>query len=139
MKDVIISIKGAQQSPGEEENVIEMETDGKYSYENGTVRIDYMESELTGMEGTRTELEVTGTGVTITRTGTVSSQMVFIMGEKNYFMYNTTYGSFTIGLDTKKIEADLSESGGSLEVRYQLDTDSVLLSKNSLQIQIREV
>ena len=139
MKDVIISIKGTQQTPDEEKNVVEFETDGKYSKEDGKTCIEYMESELTGMAGTKTSIELTEEGATITRTGTVTSQMVFIMGEKNYFMYTTPFGSLTIGLDTKTVKADLGETGGSLEIRYYLDTDSKLLSKNALEIQIREV
>ena len=139
MKNVVISIKGTQQGPDEEKNTIEFETDGRYSFEDGVARFDYEESEITGMEGTLTALEVAKECVTITRTGTVNSQMVFILGEKNHFMYNTAFGSASIGLDTRTVRADFGETGGSLEMRYQLDADGRPISRNELQIQIREV
>ena len=139
MKNVVISIKGTQQGVDDEKNTIEMETDGHYSYEDGTARIDYMESELTGLEGTRTDIEAAAGKVTITRTGTLNSQMVFIMGEKNYFMYGTSFGAASIGLDTKTVKTDFDGTGGSLYIKYSLDSDSRIISRNDLQIQIREV
>ena len=88
MKDVIISIKGLQ-GTDEEGNDLELVTDGLYSYEPDNVAFEYMESELTGMEGTRTEFSVAGDQVVITRRGTVNMQMTFKAGEKYYFVYDT--------------------------------------------------
>ena len=55
--DVIISISGLQDA-GTPDN-IEFVTCGKYSYEKNFIRISYMESEPTGLEGTQTTITIT--------------------------------------------------------------------------------
>ena len=54
MKDVIISITGTQDAPQGEDNTIELVTEGKYCFKDGRGKLTYMESELTGMAGTKT-------------------------------------------------------------------------------------
>lgn len=47
LKDVLINIKGAQGSDGEE-SVIELTTDGRFGEKNGGFYITYDESEMIG-------------------------------------------------------------------------------------------
>ena len=54
MKNVIISIKGTQNFIQDPSDTVELGTDGKYTYADGRGELTYMESELTGMEGTKT-------------------------------------------------------------------------------------
>lgn len=54
MKDVIISIIGVQNFTQGSDDTVELVTEGKYSYRDGRGELSYMESELTGMQGTRT-------------------------------------------------------------------------------------
>ena len=58
MKDVIISIKGRQNDPNGEENAVELVTDGEFDYKNGEGTLSYMDSELTGLEGTKTTFTI---------------------------------------------------------------------------------
>ena len=58
--DVIISISGLQDARTPDN--IEFVTCGKYSYEKNFIRISYMESELTGLEGTQTTITITPEG-----------------------------------------------------------------------------
>ena len=137
MKNVIISIKGLQ-GTDEEGNDIELVTDGLYAYSAERVDFEYMESELTGMEGTRTQFAVEGDQVMITRQGTVNMQMPFKAGEKDYFVYDTPYGNMTMGVDTKSVLSKFDESGGELCVRYIMDLGNAMVSRNSFEINIRE-
>lgn len=136
MKDVIISVKGLM---GTDENgdEIELVTKGLYSYRNGKARFSYLESELTGMEGTKTAFDVSEGYTSITRTGSVTMQMVFEEGKKNYFVYNTPYGSMTMGVDTHSVYSKLGEDGGSLNVKYVLDISGSMVSRNNLDVNIR--
>ena len=67
MKDVIISIKGTQNDADGEDSEIELVTDGQFSFENGEGVFSYMESELTGLEGTKTSFTISPLGVVLSR------------------------------------------------------------------------
>ena len=139
MKNVIISIKSLQDYNVSESDEIELMTDGEYQHENGVSILTYRESELTGLEGTRTTIKVERDRVTMTRDGAVTTQMVFVEGEKHYFAYETPYGAITMGLDTFSIMSSLGKHGGDIKLRYVLNVDSAPLSRNEFKINVREV
>ena len=114
MKDVIISITGSQYSDQSEDDAVELVTDGQYCFKDGHGKLTYTESALTGMEGTVTSFLISPGEVVLAREGTLTSRMVFREGLKNTFLYDTPYGSTTMGLDTHKISSSLSEKGGDL-------------------------
>ena len=68
-KDVIISIRGLQESQGESEDPITLVTAGRFYRKNGLYYISYDETELTGLEGTRTTVKVGPDTVKVIRTG----------------------------------------------------------------------
>lgn len=138
MKDVIISIFGLQNLNGDSSDDVEFVTDGRYSFENGKAEFSYLESELTGMQGTRTTFTVSPEEVVITRDGSVNMQMVFREGQKHYFMYETPFGSLTMGVDTMSILDSMGESGGRLEVKYMIDMEHSVVSRNQFRINVRE-
>lgn len=136
-KNVIISIKGTQ-TTDDDSDVYELVTDGTYSFSDTSYKFTYMESELTGLEGTKTTFQIDNGQVVLTREGAFNSQMVFEKGKKHYFLYDTPYGSTTMGVDTHKFSAGLGEHGGNIELSYAVDLDSVILGKNNFEINIRE-
>ena len=89
MKDVIISITGSQYEASGPEDAIELVTDRQYCYKNGSGTLTYMESELTGMEGTKTSFIFSPEEVVLSREGTLTSRMVFREGKKSTFLYDT--------------------------------------------------
>lgn len=137
-KDVIISIKGAQRPEDGESGAVELVTDGEYSFDNGNIRFSYMESELTGLNGTQTSFDIADGAVTLTRRGTVNSSMVFQVGKKHYFAYETPFGAITMGVDTHSIKNRLGETGGDLEIRYVIDLENAGITRNMFQINIKE-
>ena len=137
MKDVIISIKGSQPDSGEESSY-ELITDGTYSYAPDRCEFTYMESELTGLEGTRTTFCIDPEKVTLTREGSFNAQMIFQRGKKHLFLYETPYGAATMGVNTRKIRTGLTEHGGDIELSYVVDVDNVALGRNDFTIHIRE-
>ena len=139
MKDVMIHITAAQSdSEQEREELAEFSTEGRYEFEDGSGVIVYMESELTGMEGTRTTIRFTPDGATLTRTGNLTGRMDFIPGERNSFLYETPYGTATVGLQTKVYKSTLTESGGTLDIEYVVDFDHAFVGTNTLHITIQE-
>ena len=136
MKDVIISIKGLTGTDEDGED-IELVTDGAYCFDEKKTAFEYLESELTGMDGTKTEFKVEPDSVMITRSGTVNMQMLFEEGRKHYFSYETPFGSMTMGVDTQSIRNELSEKGGRLEVRYLMDLGNSMITRNKFEINIK--
>lgn len=57
LKDVLINIKGTQGS-GNEQDVIELTTDGRFGEKNGGFYITYDESEMIGIENVKTSLYI---------------------------------------------------------------------------------
>ncbi len=138
MKDVIISIKGVQSLPQGESDSVELVTEGKYSFRDGHGELSYMESELTGMKGTRTSFIFTPEEVVLSREGTLTSRMIFQEGRKNTFLYDTPYGSATMGLDTHRIHSTLGPMGGDMEIDYIVDFDHAVVGRNKFRINVRE-
>ena len=137
-KDVVISIKGMQEYEGAETDTIELVTEGRLIRDEGGYTLSYQESELTGMDGTRTTIEFTPRSAMLTREGTVNSRMYFVRGQKNTFLYETPYGTATVGLETQRYRSTLSEHGGELEIGYVVDFDHAFVGRNQLKINITE-
>ena len=138
MKHVIITVKGIQVTADEPATDMELITEGTYTYENGTGWFTYEETEITGMEGTTTRFDFSPTEAVITREGSVSSKMVFMEGKRNVFLYNTPWGSMTMGIDTHKIENSLTPQGGEIEIDYTLSFDRAPISRNRFSVKIKE-
>lgn len=138
MKKVLITVQGIQITAEEPAANMELFTEGEYSYDNGSGYFTYEETEITGMEGTTTRFDFAHGEAVITREGTVSSKMIFIEGKKNVFLYNTPWGSMTMGIDTHKIESDLDAYGGSIEIDYTLSFDKAEVSRNRFSVKIKE-
>ena len=138
MKDVIISITGVQNYPQGTDDSVELVTEGKYSFRDGRGELSYMESELTGMQGTRTSFTFTPTEGVLSREGTLTSKMIFREGTKNTFLYDTPFGSATMGLDTHRIHSTLGPKGGDMEIDYVVDFDHAVVGRNKFRINVRE-
>jgi uncharacterized beta-barrel protein YwiB (DUF1934 family) len=138
MRDVIISIVGTQKDPSGQKDTVELVTDGQYGFEDGESRLTYEESALTGLNGTRTTFTVSPMGVILRREGSLNSEMVFQEGKKNFFLYETPYGSATMGVDTRRIFASLGEHGGDLELDYDIDFNHAPMGQNIFKINVKE-
>jgi uncharacterized beta-barrel protein YwiB (DUF1934 family) len=138
MKDVIISIIGTQADPAGDNDTIELVTDGKYLFENGQGSLTYMESELTGLAGTKTTFMTDKYGIVMLREGSLNSRMVFEEGKKHHFLYDTPFGAATMGVNTSKAKSLLGEHGGDMEIDYVIDFDHSIVGRNSFKINIRE-
>lgn len=139
MKDVIITITATQatEDNADMDTLAEFTTVGQFSYADGCGTISYLESELTGMEGTFTSIHYTPRGAHLERTGNLTSSMDFTPGVRNTFAYDTPYGSATVGLETLEYTPALSERGGTLNIVYVVDFDQAMVGMNNMHIEIR--
>ena len=137
-KEVIISIKGMQKYENAEPDTIELVTGGRLERDGESFTLSYQESAVTGMDGTLTTFQIEPERVTLLRVGEFNSQMVFQEGRRHLAMYNTPYGSMTIGVNTRHLLADLTERGGDIEIDYAIEIDHSVAGRNVFQINVRE-
>ena len=138
MKDVVIYIRSLHGCGEEDEDSIDFTTDGLYTWDGDTACMTYLESEVTGMEGTRTSVMVMPDTVVVDRDGAITSRMVFREGEKNAFLYDTPVGSATLHMDTRGLNARFNEHGGHMEIDYVLDMEHAFVSRNRFRLTVKE-
>lgn len=139
MKDVLININSTHAYPQGEDDSLEFTTDGYYFFEDDVACLSYMESEVTGLEGTRTSIMAYPDRVVLDRDGLVTSRMIFCQGEKSSFMYSTPYGAVAMGISTGSIRREMDENGGGLFIDYSVDVENSVIARNSFHITVEEV
>lgn len=136
--NVILSIQGIQIQEDEIAQPIELITEGRLARrgEQGYA-LSYLESELTGMEGTRTTFQIEEGRVTLLREGEVNSQMVFEEGLRHLSLYDTPYGSLEIGVHTRRMKVDLDKNGGQIEISYAIEINHAVTGENCFKIDVK--
>ncbi len=140
MKDVIINIK-TEQTVGDSTDTIEFTTDGRFGIKDGSYFISYEESKLLEVDGEiKTTLYIKpNNSVIMQRNGAYSSRMVIEKGVRNNCFYVTPMGELSLGIFGEKVKTAFSENGGSITMNYTIDTNLQLLSRNSVNISVKEV
>ena len=136
-ENVIISIKGKQVNDNGPDEM-ELVTAGQLSRTGNGYTVSYQETELTGLEGTTTVLRIDGPVVTLLREGTVNSQMVFEEGRRHLSMYETPYGSMSVGINTRRVKNTMGESGGDLEIDYAIEIDNLMVGRNYFSMNVKK-
>ncbi len=137
-KPVIISIRGTQASEPGQEDVMELVTQGTLAGQEGDFSLSYRESELTGLEGTTTTFRIEKDQITLTREGTLNSVMIFREGKKHFSPYETPYGGIILGVNTQKAFSDMTETGGSISIRYIMEVENERVGENTFEIHVSE-
>ena len=65
--------------------------------------------------------------------------MMFEEGRKNYTMYETPYGAISMGVSTLGLTSTVKNGVHDLFIRYMIDVDSSVISRNTFKISVREV
>ncbi len=138
--NVILSIRGTQRGAGEQDSsVVELVTLGTLQRDEKGVTISYKETELTGMEGTTTKVRIEdGPKVTLLREGAINTQLIFEMGQWYLALYETPYGSLSVGVQTQRLKNTVSETGGDLEIDYNIEVNNLHAGKNLFRLNVRQ-
>jgi len=137
-KEVIISVTGTQLNEYGEVDSQELITTGSYYLKNGAYFIIYSESEVTGMSGTTTFLKAEPDRVTLNRTGASRQKQVFEPGQRRRANYITPFGVMYIAVTPSKVEVNLTDAGGSINLEYVLEVENEKISDNKLSLTVRE-
>ena len=124
MTNVVLSIRGSQEYPGQEPEVIELVTDGTMEFRNGGWNISYQESALTGLEGVTTTFRVEPDKVILTREGTLNSQMVFQLGVDHESLYQMPFGALLLTVRATHLFYDIVPDGGMIDLTYTINIEN---------------
>ena len=140
IKDVIIEIK-TEQTVDCDTDQIEFTTDARYGFKDGSYFVSYDESQLLEVDGeVKTTLFVKpDNSIVLQRKGAYNSRMVIEKGIRNNCFYQTPHGELSLGIFGEKVFSRLNDNGGEISMKYTIDTGSQMLSRNNVNISIREV
>jgi uncharacterized beta-barrel protein YwiB (DUF1934 family) len=138
-ENFLISIRG-RQKVDDETGEIELTTLGSYVKRGESRFIVYKEYTSEEQNTTRTSiLKIDGgSKVTLMRGGDDNTRLILERGKRHLCQYDTEYGNMMIGVFTSRMQSELDDLGGSLEVSYTLDVNSNLSSQNEIFITIKE-
>ncbi len=123
-KNVVLAIRGRQQYPEQEPEVIELVTEGTMELHNGGWNITYEESALTGLEGVITTFRVEPGKVTLTRKGTLNSRMIFQEGVRHDSLYQMPFGALMLTVEATFVFFDIVSDGGVIDLSYNITIEN---------------
>ena len=111
---------------------------GIFSHEkDGSFRLSYEDSEITGLEGCLTTFCLSPAEMLIMlRRGPVKTCMVFESGRRHLCDYGSELGFPSVAVHTHTLSHSLSEQGGRIHVRYSVDAGGALAERNELIITV---
>lgn len=134
MRPVMITMKSRQKTPDNAEET-ELVTLGSYAREDGILTLSYEDTDATGFAGSTTSVRVGEDDlVTILRTGTANSNLTLEFGKKHFCLYQTPYGSMTLGVQARRILLEEEENGGHVQLEYTTDMNASFLSENEIDM-----
>lgn len=135
---VLISVKTMQYIDGQPETV-ELITEGEYFKEVDGYRAVYNESEISGMAGTETTLKIHDNSFIIMRKGTTNSNLVFKKGLNHVSLYSTPFGALEVVVKPSKVNIDVNDRGGKVELEYRMEAAGLEPIDNSLELNIKQI
>lgn len=123
-----------------EEETIELITEGDFYEEEGSFRLVYDETEISGLKGTTTTLNVQGEKVVMSRSGNASSIMEFEKGKRHKTVYDTEFGSMYMEMSTTKVDVSLKKDPLSIDIRidYDIIVKNMFEGKNRMHIKVKQ-
>jgi uncharacterized beta-barrel protein YwiB (DUF1934 family) len=137
--DCTISILGSQAAPGDGNDVekFELITEGIFQRCGDSTKISYPDGGVYGADPSETTFLVEPSRITLTRGSWYGGDMVFDEKTKHHFLYRTPFGELPMGIATESITRELGERGGGLQIKYALDVNNVVVSRNSFKINVK--
>lgn len=139
IKDVIINIKGVQ-GIDDQTDTVELTTEGRFGIKDGKYFLSYEEGQLIENGQVKTHIYINSpNSVVLQRKGAVESRMEIEKDKRNSCFYLTQVGELSLEIYGEKLDIDLNESGGKIDMVYTIDSDLRLVSRNQVEITVKEV
>lgn len=138
-QNVVLSILGRQTYLGQEPDKIELVTEGVLEDQGNSWILSYEESDLTGLSGVTTTFIVEPDKVTLKRSGKLNSQMVFQEGVFHDSLYQMEFGAMMITVCASKVEYDLTEAGGTIDLTYGIEIEQTQAGEIEYHLDIKAI
>ena len=140
MKDVVITIKGSQNVDGQND-VVEITTVGKMNTIGSKTYLKYDDHTSSDNEAISCLIKIDpkDESVVMQRSGAFNSRMYIKKGQRHTCHYETVGGILTMGIFGETVKGNINENGGDLFMSYTIDINSGMLSRNSVEIKVKEV
>ncbi len=135
-KNVVITVRGLQRAVSDDEPV-EVISAGTYLRKADTHYLSYEEADEDG-KITKNRIKITPESIEMTKQGGITTQMIFVKGQKQYACYATPFGELTLGMTTNYIKVTEEEQQISAELRYDLEINGAHMSECELDIDVKE-
>ncbi len=119
MHRVLLTITGVQDGS---EN-IELITEGFLKEDEKTLILEYSETEISGMDGTKNTITIKDSMITLMREGEVSTSLYFEQGKRFIGNYTTSLGTLEMSVFPTLVSAVHDENSGQVDLEYELDLE----------------
>lgn len=146
MKDkVFVKIRGlniaeeiddTEDSEVVQEDAIEVISVGKYAVVNGKEYVKYEEVYEEFEKKARCLIKIEDDKIEVSKKGAINSHLIFNKNEKTDTLYDTPYGSLSLGVVTKEMDIKRTEDTINIEIGYSLEYNYNKLSDNRICIEI---
>lgn len=134
---VLISIlSNAHREEAVEDETMTMLTAGEMDLTDTTAVIRYEESIDEGMPPQKVEVTIADECLTMTRGGAYQTQMVFRIGCRYEGMYRTPFGEMELAVYCTKLNYDLGDDGGEIDLSYQLDLNGSFAAMHDMTLRL---
>lgn len=139
IKDVLITVKSIQTVDSDSDSV-ELTTEGTFGEKDGKYFLSYEEGQLMDSASVKTKIFVNSNkSVVLARSGDINSRMEIEENLRSNCFYSTPVGELSLGIHGEKVNVDLNKKGGRIELVYTIDSDLKLVSRNEVEITVKEV
>jgi len=134
MPKVLLTITGIQDG---DEN-IELITEGFLKEKEKALILEYSETEISGMEGTKNIITIEDSMITLEREGEISTSLYFEKGKRFVGNYNTSLGTLSMSVFPTLVNAVHDETSGKVDLEYELDLEGEQ-TKNKLCLKYKKL
>ncbi len=138
MKNVFITIKGTADA-GNGDDIVELSSEGIMEYSPDKTVLHYNEGEGIGVKDVKTVLTLTSEGFVMERSGGLSTRLEVMAERRSNTVYATAYGEFNVGVKGEMLQNNLGPDGGKFVMKYTLDQNLQIISRNKIEITVKEI
>lgn len=134
--DFDIFIIGSQKYD-ENDDKIDVKTSGTYYIKDGKQIIEYLEySDENPDKPTSVMLEINDETAIMSHKNS-TTRLILEKNRRHLCVYDTPYGMIQLGVFTHFFKSTLGNNGGLINIKYTIDIDSQLSSKNEIKISVK--
>ncbi len=134
-KNALISLVSFQN----DEDKLEVVTPGDFYKKEDLYIVEYDETKISGMEGTKTILKIGNDNFTLLREGNTITNMNFQNGKESISIYDTPYGVLQIKIKTKDLLVNVNDQGGEILVNYNMIVSGTSQTDTKLKVNIKKL